>query len=136
MTAELVRPNVSGAHWGGFDLDRLRIAALARAVQTRLPYLHHCISSLEKMAPVIGGPLTFARRFASRQGAFGFSHARCSSLNGVRAICSDPQVRRSTALRIELRAASSFRAPMEGTLQLSGADDRPTVYFFCGRLRV
>ena len=51
MTAELVRPNVSGAHWGGFDLDRLRIAALARAVQTRLPYLHHCISSLEKMSP-------------------------------------------------------------------------------------
>ena len=44
MTAELVRPNVSGAHWGGFDLDRLRIAGLARAVQTRLPYLHHCIS--------------------------------------------------------------------------------------------
>ena len=56
MTAELVRPNVSGAHWGGFDLGCLRIAALARAVQARLPYLHHCISSLEKMAPVIGGP--------------------------------------------------------------------------------
>ena len=72
MTAELVRPNVSGAHWGGFDLDRLRIAALARAVQTRLPYLHHCISSLEKMAPVIAGPIMIARRSASRQGAFGF----------------------------------------------------------------
>ena len=55
-------------------------------------------------------------------GGVRFSCARCSSLHGVRAICSDPQVRRSTALRIELRAASSFRAPMEGTLQLSGAD--------------
>ena len=136
MTAELVRPNVSGAHWGGFDLDRLRIAALARAVQTRLPYLHHCISSLEKMAPVIGGPPDDRPTVRIEAGGVRFSRARCSSLNGVRAICSDPQVRRSTALRIELRAASSFRAPMEGTLQLSGADDRPTVYFCCGRLRV
>ena len=68
MTAELVRPNVSGANWGGFDLDRLRIAGLARAVQTRLPYLHHCIATFEKMAIVIGGPLTVARRPPSRQG--------------------------------------------------------------------
>ena len=42
MTAELVRPDVSGENWGHYDLDRLRIAGLARAVQTRLPYLHHC----------------------------------------------------------------------------------------------
>ena len=42
MTAELVRPDVSGDNWGGYDLDRLRVAGLARAVQTRLPYLHHC----------------------------------------------------------------------------------------------
>ena len=42
MTAELVRPDVSGESWGHYDLDRLRIAGLARAVQTRLPYLHHC----------------------------------------------------------------------------------------------
>ena len=56
MVAELVRPDVSGADWGGFDLDRLRIAGLARAVQTRLPYLHHCIATFEKMAIVIGGP--------------------------------------------------------------------------------
>ena len=42
MIAELVRPDVSGDHWGGYDLERLRVAGLARAVQTRLPYLHRC----------------------------------------------------------------------------------------------
>ena len=42
MVAELVRPDVSGENWGGYDLERLRVAGLARAVQTRLPYLHHC----------------------------------------------------------------------------------------------
>ena len=42
VTAELVRPDVSGDNWGGYDLERLRIAGLARAVQTRLPYIHHC----------------------------------------------------------------------------------------------
>ena len=42
MVAELVRPDVSGENWGGYDLERLRISGLARAVQTRLPYLHHC----------------------------------------------------------------------------------------------
>ena len=42
MVAELVRPDVSGDHWGGYDLEKLRIAALSRAVQCRLPYLHHC----------------------------------------------------------------------------------------------
>ena len=42
MVAELVRPDVSGENWGGHNMVRLRISALARAVQTRLPYLHHC----------------------------------------------------------------------------------------------
>ena len=42
IIAEMVRPDVSGADWGGFDIEKLRIAALARAVQCRLPYLHHC----------------------------------------------------------------------------------------------
>ena len=42
ITAEMVRPDVSGKHWGGFDNEQLRIAALARAIQSRLPYLHHC----------------------------------------------------------------------------------------------
>ena len=42
IIAEMVRPDVSGADWGGFDIEKLRIAALARAIQCRLPYLHHC----------------------------------------------------------------------------------------------
>ena len=42
MVAELVRPDVSGENWGGYNLEKLRVAGLARAVQTRLPYLHHC----------------------------------------------------------------------------------------------
>ena len=42
ITAEMVRPDVSGANWGGFGNEELRIAALARAIQCRLPYLHHC----------------------------------------------------------------------------------------------
>ena len=42
IIAEMVRPDVSGADWGGYDCEKLRIAALARAVQCRLPYLHHC----------------------------------------------------------------------------------------------
>ena len=44
ITAEMVRPDVRGADWGGFDFEKLRIAGLARAIQTRLPYLHHCSS--------------------------------------------------------------------------------------------
>ena len=39
ITAEMVRPDVSGKHWGGFDHEQLRIAALARAMQSRMPYL-------------------------------------------------------------------------------------------------
>ena len=42
IRAEMVRPDVSGKGWGGFDHEQLRIAALARAIQSRLPYLHHC----------------------------------------------------------------------------------------------
>ena len=42
IVAEMVRPDVAGKNWGGFDNEQLRIAALARAIQSRLPYLHHC----------------------------------------------------------------------------------------------
>ena len=45
VTAELVRPDVSGPNWGGYDLDQMKIAFLARAVQTRLPYIHFCTSN-------------------------------------------------------------------------------------------
>jgi len=45
MTAELVRPKISAADaWGGWNIDKMRIAFLARAVQTRLPYVHSCSS--------------------------------------------------------------------------------------------
>ena len=36
VTAELVRPDVSGPSWGGYDLDQMKIAFLARAVQMLL----------------------------------------------------------------------------------------------------
>ncbi len=42
ITGEMVRPDVSGEHWGNYDAEKLRIAGLARAIQTRLPYLHSC----------------------------------------------------------------------------------------------
>ena len=45
VTAELVRPDVSGPNWGGYDLDQMKIAFLARAVQTRLPYIHFCTTN-------------------------------------------------------------------------------------------
>ena len=38
----MVRPNVSGTNWGGYDIEKLRIAGLARAIQQRLPYCHPC----------------------------------------------------------------------------------------------
>ena len=44
ITAEMVRPNVSGSDWGGYTVEKLRIAGLARAIQQRLPYLHRCSS--------------------------------------------------------------------------------------------
>ena len=42
ITAEMLRPDVARKNWGGFDNEQLRIATLARAIQGRLPYLHHC----------------------------------------------------------------------------------------------
>jgi hypothetical protein len=42
ITGEMVRPDVAGDNWGGYTFEMLRIAGLARAVQTRLPYLHSC----------------------------------------------------------------------------------------------
>ena len=42
ISAEMVRPDVTGEAWGGYDVEKLRMAGLARAVQMRLPYLHHC----------------------------------------------------------------------------------------------
>ena len=44
ITAETVRPDVSGPDWGGCDVEKLRIAGLATAIQQRLPYLHYCSS--------------------------------------------------------------------------------------------
>ena len=44
ITAEMVRPDVSGNRWGGYCVEKLRISGLARAVQTRLPYTHVCSS--------------------------------------------------------------------------------------------
>ncbi len=43
ITAELVRPRISaGNQWGGWTVDKMRIAFLARSCQTRLPYVHSC----------------------------------------------------------------------------------------------
>ena len=42
VSAEMPRPNVAGDNWGGYDVERLRIAGLARLVLERLPYLHRC----------------------------------------------------------------------------------------------
>ena len=42
ITTEMARPYVKGPGWGGYhDVAKLRIAGLARAVQSRL-YLHSC----------------------------------------------------------------------------------------------
>ena len=41
VTAEMVRPNVSGGWWGGYNVEKMRIAGLARAIQSRL-LLHTC----------------------------------------------------------------------------------------------
>ena len=42
ITTEMARPSVAGPAWGGYrDFAKLRIAGLARAVQSRL-YLHSC----------------------------------------------------------------------------------------------
>ncbi len=43
VLAEMVRPDVSGPQWGGFnDVDFLRIAGLARAIQIKVKYPHQC----------------------------------------------------------------------------------------------
>ena len=39
--AEMVRPDVHGEDWGGFDWVTLRFAGLARSIQSRF-YLHSC----------------------------------------------------------------------------------------------
>jgi hypothetical protein len=45
VIAELVRPQIAaGNNWSGWDVDKMRIAFLARSVQTRLPYIHNCSS--------------------------------------------------------------------------------------------
>jgi hypothetical protein len=41
VNAEMVRPHCRGAAWGGYDVEKMRIAGLARAIQSRL-YLHTC----------------------------------------------------------------------------------------------
>ena len=41
ISTEMARPSVKGPHWGGYDFAKLRVAGLARAVQSRL-YLHSC----------------------------------------------------------------------------------------------
>ena len=37
IMGEMVRPDVLGEGWGGYDYEKLRIAGLARAIQTRPP---------------------------------------------------------------------------------------------------
>ena len=60
VTAELIRPHVGelrdGTKWGGFDYEKLRIAGLARTIQSRL-YIHtcgpkHCLHDAMCTAPV------------------------------------------------------------------------------------
>ena len=41
IVTEMVRPYVDGENWGGFGWQQLRVAGLARIIQTRL-YLHTC----------------------------------------------------------------------------------------------
>ena len=41
ICAEMVRPDVGGGDWGGYDINKLRIAGLARAIQSKL-YMHVC----------------------------------------------------------------------------------------------
>ena len=41
VNAEMVRPHCGGAAWGGYDVEKMRIAGLARAIQSKL-YLHAC----------------------------------------------------------------------------------------------
>ena len=42
VSGEMVRPIVTPGDWGGYDVEMLRIGALARTVLVRLKYLHVC----------------------------------------------------------------------------------------------
>ena len=42
ISAEMVRPIVTPTTWGGYDVEMLRIASLARLIQIRAGYLHSC----------------------------------------------------------------------------------------------
>ena len=42
VSGEMVRPIVRPGDWGGYDVERLRVGALARTVLIRLKYLHIC----------------------------------------------------------------------------------------------
>ena len=42
VSAEMVRPTVTAQNFGGYDVDMLRIASLARMIQIRCGYLHSC----------------------------------------------------------------------------------------------
>ena len=42
MSAEMVRATVTAQNFGGYDVDMLRIASLARMIQIRCGYLHSC----------------------------------------------------------------------------------------------
>ena len=44
VETEMVRPFVAGPAWGGYGWQHLRIAGLARIIQTRL-YLHSCTTT-------------------------------------------------------------------------------------------
>jgi hypothetical protein len=40
VSGEMVRPIVKPGDWGGYDVQMLRVGALARTVLIRLKYLH------------------------------------------------------------------------------------------------
>jgi len=42
ISGEMPRPFVGGDNWGGYDIERLRIAGLARHCLERLNYMHVC----------------------------------------------------------------------------------------------
>ena len=42
VSGEMVRPIVKPGDWGGYDVQMLRVGALARTVLIRLKYLHIC----------------------------------------------------------------------------------------------
>ena len=42
VSAEMPRPTVTPRDWGGYDVEMLRVASLARTILIRLKYLHIC----------------------------------------------------------------------------------------------